>query len=104
MPARVITRTAVETALHLLPDVRPELTPYPSVDPLPGGAPGRVRRLLMDHLALDPTGSDHHGEAARLREAGPVVRVMPPGGVRAWAVSAGTRRSVTSWPATRRRA
>ncbi|MFI6503049.1 cytochrome P450 [Nonomuraea typhae] len=41
----------------------------------------------MDLIALDPTGSDHHGEAARLRQAGPVVRVMLPGGVRAWAVT-----------------
>jgi 2-hydroxy-5-methyl-1-naphthoate 7-hydroxylase len=41
----------------------------------------------MDVIPLDPTGSDHHGEAARLREAGPVVRVELPGGVRAWAVT-----------------
>jgi 2-hydroxy-5-methyl-1-naphthoate 7-hydroxylase len=38
-------------------------------------------------IALDPTGSDHHREAARLRELGPVVRVVLPGGVHAWAVS-----------------
>ncbi|GAA0938921.1 cytochrome P450 [Nonomuraea longicatena] len=41
----------------------------------------------MDVIPLDPTGSDHHGEAERLREAGPVVRVELPGGVRAWAVT-----------------
>ncbi|MFI6901429.1 cytochrome P450 [Nonomuraea sp. NPDC050394] len=41
----------------------------------------------MDVITLDPAGSDHHGEAARLREAGPVVRVELPGGVRAWAVT-----------------
>ncbi|MEV7010412.1 cytochrome P450 [Streptosporangium sp. NPDC051022] len=38
-------------------------------------------------LTLDPTGSDHHGEAARLRELGPVVRVVLPGDVHAWAVT-----------------
>lgn len=38
-------------------------------------------------IRLDPTGSDHHGEAARLRELGPVVRVELPGGVQAWAVT-----------------
>ncbi|GAA2483574.1 cytochrome P450 [Streptomyces thermolineatus] len=38
-------------------------------------------------VRLDPTGADHHGEAARLRELGPVVRVELPGGVRAWAVT-----------------
>ena len=36
---------------------------------------------------LDPTGADHHGEAARMRAAGPVVRVVLPGGVAAWAVT-----------------
>ncbi|MCP2336921.1 cytochrome P450 family protein [Actinomadura rupiterrae] len=38
-------------------------------------------------IELDPTAADHHGEAARLRAAGPVVRVVLPGGVRAWAVT-----------------
>lgn len=38
-------------------------------------------------VALDPSGTDHHREAARLRELGPVVRVVLPGGVHAWAVS-----------------
>ncbi|MFI9557256.1 cytochrome P450 [Nonomuraea endophytica] len=41
----------------------------------------------MDIITLDPAGTDHHGEAARLREAGPVVRVELPGGVLAWAVT-----------------
>ncbi|MEV4893662.1 cytochrome P450 [Nonomuraea sp. NPDC055795] len=41
----------------------------------------------MDIITLDPAGTDHHGEAARLREAGPVVRVELPGGVQAWAVT-----------------
>jgi 2-hydroxy-5-methyl-1-naphthoate 7-hydroxylase len=38
-------------------------------------------------VTLDPYGSDHHGEAARLRGLGPVVRVELPGGILAWAVS-----------------
>ncbi|MET7288043.1 cytochrome P450 [Streptomyces sp. NPDC005573] len=36
--------------------------------------------------ALDLTGRDHMGEAARLRSQGPAVRVQLPGGVPAWAV------------------
>ncbi|MFF9077755.1 cytochrome P450 [Streptomyces sp. NPDC014646] len=38
-------------------------------------------------LRLDPTGTDHQGEAARLRELGPVVKVILPGDVEAWAVT-----------------
>ncbi|GAA0955858.1 cytochrome P450 [Actinocorallia libanotica] len=38
-------------------------------------------------ITLDPTATDHQGEAARLRAAGPVVRVLLPGGVTAWAVT-----------------
>lgn len=38
-------------------------------------------------LVIDPTGSDIHGEAARLRERGPVAPVVLPGGVEAWAVT-----------------
>jgi cytochrome P450 len=38
-------------------------------------------------ITLDPSGADHHGEAARLRELGPAVPVVLPGGVSAWAVS-----------------
>ena len=38
-------------------------------------------------VTLDPFGTDHHGEAARLRELGPIVRVVLPGGIQAWAVS-----------------
>ncbi|MFF3941636.1 cytochrome P450 family protein [Streptomyces phaeofaciens] len=37
--------------------------------------------------AFDPSGRDVHGEAARLREQGPVARVTLPGGVEAWAVT-----------------
>lgn len=38
-------------------------------------------------LPLDPFAQDHHGEAARLRDAGSVVRVLLPGDVPAWAVT-----------------
>ncbi|MEU4167729.1 cytochrome P450 [Streptomyces sp. NPDC026665] len=38
-------------------------------------------------LVIDATGRDIHGEAARIRERGPVARVVLPGGVEAWAVS-----------------
>lgn len=38
-------------------------------------------------ITLDPNARDHHGEAARMREAGPVIRVILPGGVHAWAVT-----------------
>jgi 2-hydroxy-5-methyl-1-naphthoate 7-hydroxylase len=38
-------------------------------------------------VRLDPAGSDHHGEAARLRGLGPVVRVILPGEITAWAVT-----------------
>lgn len=37
--------------------------------------------------AFDPSGRDIHGEAAGLREQGPVARVTLPGGVDAWAVT-----------------
>ncbi|MFI6597526.1 cytochrome P450 [Nonomuraea sp. NPDC050536] len=42
---------------------------------------------MIPVVTLDPTGSDHHGEAAELRELGPVVRVVLPGDVHAWAVT-----------------
>jgi cytochrome P450 len=38
-------------------------------------------------IHLDPMGTDHHGEAARMRELGPVVRVILPGDVAVWAVT-----------------
>ncbi|WP_328493968.1 cytochrome P450 [Streptomyces sp. NBC_00414] len=38
-------------------------------------------------IVIDPSGRDIHGEAARIRERGPVTRVELPGGVEAWAVS-----------------
>lgn len=38
-------------------------------------------------IHLDPMGTDHHGEAARMRELGPVVQVILPGDVQVWAVT-----------------
>ncbi|MFD3484018.1 cytochrome P450 [Streptomyces sp. NPDC058665] len=38
-------------------------------------------------VTLDPHGRDHHGEAAGLRELGPVVRIKLPGDVMAWSVT-----------------
>ncbi|MEU4807015.1 cytochrome P450 [Actinosynnema sp. NPDC023587] len=38
-------------------------------------------------VRLDPLGTDHHGEATRMRELGPVVRVILPGDVSAFAVT-----------------
>ena len=38
-------------------------------------------------LALDPEGTDLHGEARRLRETGAAVRVELPAGIQAWAVT-----------------
>ncbi|MFG2789587.1 cytochrome P450 [Streptomyces sp. NPDC048419] len=40
-----------------------------------------------DPLVIDPTGRDIHGEAARVRDRGPVTPVELPDGVGAWAVS-----------------
>ncbi|MEU0568268.1 cytochrome P450 [Nonomuraea sp. NPDC005983] len=42
---------------------------------------------MIPVVTLDPTGTDHHGEAAKLRELGPVVRVVLPGEIHAWAVT-----------------
>lgn len=38
-------------------------------------------------VVLDPSGQDLHGEAAALRQLGPVVQVVLPGGVKAWSVN-----------------
>uniref|UniRef100_UPI0015869808 cytochrome P450 family protein n=1 Tax=Streptomyces sp. TRM64462 TaxID=2741726 RepID=UPI0015869808 len=38
-------------------------------------------------VVIDPAGTDIQGEADRLRERGPAVPVVLPGGVRAWAVA-----------------
>ncbi|MFZ3494460.1 cytochrome P450 family protein [Streptomyces sp. 5.8] len=36
---------------------------------------------------IDPSGADRHGEAALMRDLGPVVRAVLPGGVRMWVVT-----------------
>lgn len=38
-------------------------------------------------VRLDPLATDHHGEAARMRALGPVVRALLPGEVTAWVVT-----------------
>lgn len=38
-------------------------------------------------IAIDPAGRNIHGEAAQLRELGPIVEVTLPGGVPGWAVA-----------------
>ncbi|WNM29012.1 cytochrome P450 [Streptomyces sp. Li-HN-5-11] len=40
-----------------------------------------------DPVVLDPSGTDVHAEAARLRARGPATRVVLPGGVTAWVVT-----------------
>ncbi|MEO3825475.1 cytochrome P450 [Actinomadura sp. B10D3] len=42
---------------------------------------------MENPLVIDPSGSDVQGEAAKLRERGPVTPVELPGGVAAWAVA-----------------
>ncbi|WP_067821407.1 cytochrome P450 [Actinomadura kijaniata] len=52
----------------------------------------------IPQITLDPHGRDHHGEAARLRQAGQrtggVVRVLLPDGLPAWAL---TTRELVDW-------
>jgi 2-hydroxy-5-methyl-1-naphthoate 7-hydroxylase len=38
-------------------------------------------------VVIDPTGTDIHGEAARIRAQGPVTRIELPGGVLAWSIA-----------------
>ena len=42
---------------------------------------------FKDPVVIDATGRDIHGEAARIRERGPVAPVELPHGVPAWAVT-----------------
>ena len=105
VPARLITRTAVET-VRRLPGLRLTVPPRRSARrpspwtrgpaalpvafppaPRPSGEPVTTTPdAAVPEITLDPYGSDHHAEAARLRALGPVVRVRLPGDVRAWAV------------------
>ncbi|WP_052851990.1 cytochrome P450 family protein [Streptomyces avicenniae] len=43
--------------------------------------------MEREPLVLDPRGLDVAGEAARLREGGPAVRVVLPGDIEAWAIT-----------------
>ncbi len=43
--------------------------------------------VTVPSIHLDPMGTDHHGEAARMRELGPVIRVILPGDVSVFAVT-----------------
>ncbi|WP_024804744.1 cytochrome P450 [Nocardia sp. BMG51109] len=43
--------------------------------------------MAHDPIVLDLTGTDIQGESARIRERGPVVEVLMPGGVPAWSVT-----------------
>jgi 2-hydroxy-5-methyl-1-naphthoate 7-hydroxylase len=38
-------------------------------------------------VVIDPTGTDIHGEGARIRAQGPVARIELPGGVQAWSIT-----------------
>jgi cytochrome P450 len=46
-----------------------------------------METATLEPFVLDPSGQDIHGETARLRERGPVVPVVLPGGVSAWSVT-----------------
>ncbi|MYW94969.1 cytochrome P450 [Amycolatopsis rubida] len=48
--------------------------------------PRDTRPAAPGPFTLDPTAADHFGEAARMRAAGPVVRVVLPGDVPAWLI------------------
>lgn len=50
-------------------------------------ADSMVNQTSPPLIRLDPLGTDRHGEAARMRELGPVVRAMLPGDVQMWVVT-----------------
>ncbi|MEV1176781.1 cytochrome P450 [Nonomuraea sp. NPDC049784] len=49
--------------------------------------PSAVPADQIPCITLDPHGTDHHGEAERMRAAGTVVRVLLPDGVPAWTIT-----------------
>jgi cytochrome P450 len=44
-------------------------------------------RTTLPLFPIDPLGIDRHGEAARMRETGPVIRAVLPGDVQMWVVN-----------------
>jgi cytochrome P450 len=46
-----------------------------------------VNQTTVPLVHIDPLGTDRHGEAARMRELGPVVRAVLPGDVEMWMVT-----------------
>ncbi|MFE7353686.1 cytochrome P450 [Streptomyces sp. NPDC057543] len=46
-----------------------------------------LSQISLPLFPIDPLGTDRHGEAARMRDLGPVVRAVLPGGVRMWVVT-----------------
>lgn len=46
-----------------------------------------AQQTAVPLVHIDPLGTDRHGEAARMRELGPVVRAVLPGGVEMWVVT-----------------
>ncbi|MEW2489345.1 cytochrome P450 [Streptomyces sp. NPDC048411] len=46
-----------------------------------------LSRTSLPLFPIDPSGADRHGEAALMRDLGPVVRAVLPGGVRMWVVT-----------------
>lgn len=46
-----------------------------------------VDQSTVPLIHIDPSGADRHGEAARMRELGPVVRAVLPGDVEMWVVT-----------------
>lgn len=59
-------------------------TPSTHQSATPGEAP---HDHVIPIIPLDESGADHHGEAAHLRAAGPVVRVLLPGNIPAWVIT-----------------
>ncbi|MGW2477758.1 cytochrome P450 family protein [Streptomyces sp. NPDC001665] len=46
-----------------------------------------ISRISPPLFPIDPSGADRHGEAALMRDIGPVVHAVLPGGVRMWVVT-----------------
>jgi cytochrome P450 len=46
-----------------------------------------VAQTVPPLIRIDPSGADRHGEAARMRDAGSVIRAELPGGVQMWVIT-----------------